>query len=587
MNRNSRRKPVCIGGRLIGDGFPPLIIAEMSGNHNGSLERALALVDAAAEAGAHALKLQTYTADSLTIDCEGPDFVIDDPGSPWRGETLYGLYGKASTPWEWHGAIFARCREKGMICFSTPFDAAAVDFLASLGAPAYKIASFENADFELIGKAASTGKPLIMSTGMATLAELQEAVLVARAAGCRELILLKCTSAYPAAPEDANLRSIPDLMRRFDCEVGLSDHTMGIGTAVAAVALGSSVIEKHLTLSRAEGGVDAAFSLEPTEFKELVYETERAWLALGKPSYGPTRGEAGSLRFRRSLYVVKDMKADEILSGENLRAIRPGFGLTPKHKDALLGMTVLTDIKRGTPMSWGLVGKKAPDEKLSGLKVYFLVNEIAPFALHELCEKHLPGVAIESGSKLPQDSEGYALIVPWNYRRILAEHELRPNFMVFHASDLPEGKGWATIYHAIAREQAVFTITGFIPDAKMDEGTVVVKARFPLKPNYTAKILRRHQEEVSIILLRGVLERFGGKPPMGRKTGGAGTVYKRRRPEDNEIDVAKPFSEIVPHLRACESGHPAFFSNGGEKFIVTVTPENEPDFPEDLKVKFF
>lgn len=587
MSGVSRREPVRIGKRVIGEGFPPLIIAEMSGNHNGSLERALALIDAAAASGAHAVKLQTYTADALTIDCDGPGFVIDDPDSLWRGETLYGLYEKAATPWEWHGDLFARCREKGLICFSTPFDAAAVDFLESLNAPAYKIASFENADLELIRKAAATGKPLIISTGMAMISQLQEAVSAARTAGCRELILMKCTSAYPAAPEDANLRTIPDLKRRFDCEVGLSDHTAGIGASVAAVALGARVIEKHFTLSRTDGGVDAAFSLEPGELKELVCETERAWLSLGQPSYGPTRGEGSSLRFRRSLYVVKDVKAGELLTQDNLRVIRPGFGLAPKHKDAFLGTAVLTDVKRGTPMSWGLVGKDAPEEKWKGLKIFFLVNETTPFELHELCAEHLPGVAVESGSALPRDPDGYALVVPWNYRRILAEDELRPNFLVFHASDLPEGKGWATVYNAVARGQSVFTITGFVPDAAMDEGTVVVKARFPLKPNYTATILRRHQEKVSILLLRSVLERFGGKPPTGRKFGGKGSTYKRRRPEDNEIDVSEPFSEIIPHLKACESGHPAFFSSGGEKFIVTVAPETEPGFPENFEVEFF
>ena len=260
----------------------------MSGNHNQSLDRALAIVEAAAEAGVHAVKLQTYTADTLTIDADTDEFFIKDSKSLWKGQSLYKLYQKAYTPWEWHKPIFDKCKELGIICFSTPFDESAVDFLESLGTPAYKIASFENNHLPLIRKAASTGKPLIISTGMATIAELDEAVKTAREAGCRDIVLLKCTSTYPSMPEDTNLMTIPHLKQLFNIEVGLSDHTLGIGVAVAGVALGATVIEKHFTLNRADGGVDSAFSMEPDEMKQLVEETHKAWQALGKVSYGPT-----------------------------------------------------------------------------------------------------------------------------------------------------------------------------------------------------------------------------------------------------------------------------------------------------------
>lgn len=280
-----------IGGRRIGCDTPPLIIAEMSGNHNHSLERALQIVDAAASSGAHALKLQTYTADTMTLDLAEGEFLVTDPDSLWSGRSLYDLYAEAHTPWEWHQPIFERCKELGLICFSTPFDATSVDFLESLDMPAYKIASFENTDIPLIRKVAATGKPIIMSTGMASLAELDEAVTAAREAGCKDLVLLKCTSSYPANPANSNILTIPHLRDMFDCEVGLSDHTMGVGVSVASVALGATVIEKHFTLSRADGGVDSAFSLEPREMEALVYETERAWQSLGKVSYGPTDKE--------------------------------------------------------------------------------------------------------------------------------------------------------------------------------------------------------------------------------------------------------------------------------------------------------
>ena len=333
----------------------PFIIAEMSGNHNQSLDRALAIVDMIADSGAHALKLQTYTADTMTIDLAEREFFIDDPNSLWKGNSLYKLYQQAYTPWEWHEPLFERARERGLVAFSTPFDATAVDFLESLNVPAYKIASFENIDLPLIRKVAATGKPVIISTGMATLAEIDEAVRAAREAGCNDLVLLKCTSNYPATPASSNLVTIPYLRKLFNCEVGLSDHTLGIGAAVASVALGASVIEKHVTLSREEGGVDAAFSLEPNELAQLVRETQTAWHALGCVQVGPTDEERGSLVFRRSLYVCENIEAGEILTPLNLRAIRPGHGLPPKFIDQLMGKKVNQSVKRGTKMDWDLI----------------------------------------------------------------------------------------------------------------------------------------------------------------------------------------------------------------------------------------
>jgi N-acetylneuraminate synthase len=340
---------------LIGLGNRPFIIAEMSGNHNHSLDRALAIVDAAAEAGVQALKLQTYTAETMTIDKEDGEFFIDDPSSLWQGTSLYKLYQKAYTPWEWHEAIFERCRKHGIVGFSTPFDPSAVDFLETLDVPCYKIASFENIDLPLIQKVAATGKPLFLSTGMATLAELDEAVRTARAAGCQELILLKCTSTYPADPKNSNLLTISHMRDLFCCQVGLSDHTLGIGVATAAVALGATVVEKHFTINRADGGVDAAFSLEPKEMKALVVETERAWQALGGISYGPSADEKPSLKHRRSLYIVKDLKAGDVLTADNLRAIRPGLGLPPKYLPIVMGKRVKRDVPRGTPLTWELL----------------------------------------------------------------------------------------------------------------------------------------------------------------------------------------------------------------------------------------
>ncbi|MBK7563234.1 MAG: pseudaminic acid synthase [Propionivibrio sp.] len=345
-----------IADRLIGRNHAPFIIAEMSGNHNQSLERALEIVEAAARSGAHGLKIQTYTPDTMTIDLDEREFHISDPNSLWAGNSLYKLYGEAHTPWEWHKPIFERARELGIIPFSTPFDDTAVDFLESLDVACYKIASFENTDLPLIRRVAATGKPLIISTGMATAAEIDEAARAVREAGCHDLVLLKCTSTYPATPENTNVSTIPHMRELFGCEIGLSDHTMGIGVSVAAVALGATVIEKHFTLRRADGGVDSTFSLEPEELRTLVVETERAWQALGSVSYGLGEAEKKSLVFRRSIYIAEDVKAGEILTEANLRCIRPGFGLAPKYYDNLLGRRVNRDVDKGTPMSWDLIG---------------------------------------------------------------------------------------------------------------------------------------------------------------------------------------------------------------------------------------
>jgi N-acetylneuraminate synthase len=344
-----------IGSREIGTHVRPYLIAEMSGNHNRSFERALQIVDAAASAGADAIKLQTFTADTMTLKSDAAGFVIEDADSLWAGRQLYDLYEEAATPYEWHAPLLARARSHGMDILSTPFDETAVDFLESLNFPAYKIASFECIDLPLIRKVASTGKPLIVSTGMARLAEIDEAVQTARAAGARDIVLLKCTSTYPATPENTNIRTIATLREAFRTEAGLSDHTMGCGVAVASVAFGATVIEKHFTTSRAEGGVDSAFSLEPHEFSMLRIETERAWQSLGEVRFGATRAEEKSLQFRRSLYVVNDVEAGQQLTHENVRAIRPGFGLAPKHLDQVIGRTVQDRVKRGTPLSWALL----------------------------------------------------------------------------------------------------------------------------------------------------------------------------------------------------------------------------------------
>lgn len=345
-----------IGHHSIGTGHRPFIIAEMSGNHNQSLERAMEIVEAAARTGVQALKLQTYTADTMTLAINEGEFFINDEQSLWKGRNLHDLYKQAYTPWEWHKPIMDRARELGMLCFSTPFDETAVDFLESLDVPAYKIASFENIHIPLIRKVAATGKPLIISTGMANLAEIDEAVRTARAAGCRDLVLLKCTSTYPATPQNTNVATIPHMRQLFNCEIGLSDHTMGIGASVAAVALGGTVIEKHFTLRRADGGVDSTFSLEPEELAALVIETERAWQSLGEVRYGPTEAEKKSLVFRRSIYIAKPVKAGDVLTPDNLRCVRPGLGLPPRYYEQLLGRKVSHDAPAGTPMSWDLLG---------------------------------------------------------------------------------------------------------------------------------------------------------------------------------------------------------------------------------------
>lgn len=346
-----------IGSRKIGAGEPPFIIAEMSGNHNQSLDRALAIVEAAATAGAHGIKLQTYTADTMTLNLSHGEFFIKDPKSLWEGRSLYELYEEAHTPWEWHKPIFDRARELGLIAFSTPFDATSVEFLESLEVPCYKIASFEIIDLPLIKQVAETGKPMIISTGMASIAEIDDAVRTARENGCKDLVLLKCTSNYPASPENSNLATLPHLKDLFGVQVGLSDHTLGVGVAIASVALGATVIEKHFTLDRSDGGVDAAFSLEPDELKQLVVETERAALALGQISYGPTDAERSSLQYRRSLYITKDLQAGDILSADNLRSIRPGHGLSPKYFSLLLDKRVNQAVLRGMPVSFDILVK--------------------------------------------------------------------------------------------------------------------------------------------------------------------------------------------------------------------------------------
>jgi N-acetylneuraminate synthase len=343
-----------IGNREIGADHRPYLIAEMSGNHNNSLDRALEIVDAAAASGADAIKLQTYTADTMTLDLHTPDFVIDDPKSLWNGRNLYDLYDEAHTPWDWHAPIMERAKSHGIACFSSPFDHSAVDFLETLDVPAYKIASFELIDIPLIERVAATGKPLIMSTGMATVAEIGDAVLAARRAGTEDIILLKCTSTYPAEPLNTNLATIPAMRQAFSCEVGLSDHTMGTGVSVASVALGAPLIEKHFTLARADGGVDSAFSMEPSEFHALRIECDRAWQAIGGIAFGGTPAEDGSRIFRRSLYIAKDMHAGDVLTTENLRAIRPGYGLPPKFLSTLVGKPVARAVSAGTPASWSL-----------------------------------------------------------------------------------------------------------------------------------------------------------------------------------------------------------------------------------------
>lgn len=336
----------------IGPDHAPFIIAELSGNHQQQLDIAIAMVEEAAKAGAHAIKLQTYTADSMTLDVQNNDFVIQEEDSLWHGESLHALYAKAATPYEWHKILFDKAKSLGMTAFSSPFDEAAVDFLDNLGVPCFKIASFELTDLPLIKKAASKGKPLIMSTGMASLSEIEQAVNTAHSTGCRQIALLKCTSTYPALATNTNLNTIPHLRSAFDCQVGLSDHTAGTGVSVAAVALGATIIEKHFVLDRGAGGVDAEFSLEPQELRLLVDESRRAWQALGLVCYGGTVAEEKSKQYRRSIYVCEDIKAGQLLSPSNLRIVRPAFGLAPKHWEKVVGKVARCDIARGTALSW-------------------------------------------------------------------------------------------------------------------------------------------------------------------------------------------------------------------------------------------
>ncbi len=342
-------KDIQIGKYTVGKGHLPFVIAEMSGNHNQSLERGLQIIEAAAATGAHAVKLQTYTPDTMTL--KGV-ITIEDKESLWYGRELYELYQEAYTPWEWHAPLFKRAKELGLEIFSTPFDETAVDFLEELGVNVYKIASFENTDWPLLKKVAQTGKPVIMSTGAASIADISQAVEILRSNGCEDLVLLKCTSTYPATPENTNLNTIPHLRDLYNCHVGLSDHTLGVGVSIAAVALGACVIEKHFTLSRAEGGVDSAFSMEPHEMKSLVVESERAFLGMGKIQYGVQKAETKSLVYKRSIYIAEDIKAGDKFTKENVRVIRPGFGLHSKYYEGLIGKTAKVDLKKGKPLSF-------------------------------------------------------------------------------------------------------------------------------------------------------------------------------------------------------------------------------------------
>ena len=344
-----------LGKLSIGLGAPPFIIAEMSGNHNQSLDSALNIVDAAAECGVSALKIQTYKPEIMTLNLDTEEFRVAGDGSLWRGETLFELYKKAHTPWEWHEDIYNRAKSKGLMVFSTPFDESAVNFLESLNTPLYKIASFEITDLKLIECVAKTHKPVIISTGMASISEISDAIEVMKSNNNNNYVLLKCTSSYPATPKFSNIKTIPNLRETFKCEVGLSDHTLGIGVAIASISLGATVIEKHFTLNRLDGGVDSQFSLEPREMTQLVIEANRAYQAMGSISYGVSEQEQESIQFRRSLYISKAVKAGEILTKENVRAIRPGFGLAVKYYDIIIGRRASEDLQEGTPLSWNII----------------------------------------------------------------------------------------------------------------------------------------------------------------------------------------------------------------------------------------
>lgn len=346
---------ISLGPHPVSENHRPVVVAEMSGNHNGDLGRALAIVDMIAESGAQSVKLQTYRADTITIDADGPAFRVGADHELWGGRNLYDLYESAHTPWQWHAPIFERAREHGLVPFSSPFDPTAIDLLEDLDAPAYKIASLEIGDLPLLRRVARTGKPVILSTGAADISDVDRAVHAIRGEGNDQIMILGCTSSYPASPAESNLRTIPVLRDVFGTVVGLSDHTLGIGVAIAAVALGACLIEKHVTLARADGGVDSEFSLEPDELAALVRESERAWLALGTVHVGPTAGEAESRRLRRSLYVVQDVHAGDAVTPENVRSIRPGGGLEPGAMDVVLGRTFTANVLRGTPLTWDLI----------------------------------------------------------------------------------------------------------------------------------------------------------------------------------------------------------------------------------------
>ena len=346
-------KTILIGGRVIGAEMLPYIIAEMSANHNGNIETAFKIIEAAKQAGADAVKLQTYRPDTITLDCDTEDFQIH--GGLWDGRTLYELYEEAHMPWEWHAPLFAHARKHGITIFSSPFDNTAVDLLEDLNAPAYKIASFEAVDLALIKYVASTGKPMIISTGMADAEEIQEAIDAARECGCKELAILHCVSGYPAPAEDYNLRTIPDMIQRFGLVTGLSDHTLDNTTAITSVAMGASIIEKHFTLDRNGGGPDDSFSLEPNDLAALCKDTKTAWAALGRVDYGRKSSEQGNVKFRRSLYFVKDLKVGDVITADAVRSVRPGFGLAPKYLEQVLGKTAKQDVQRGTALAWGLI----------------------------------------------------------------------------------------------------------------------------------------------------------------------------------------------------------------------------------------
>ncbi len=352
-----------IGDRKIGEKYPPFVVAELSANHDQSLEKAFSLVKAAAACGAHAVKLQTYTPDTMTLNIDQDEFRIQDKKSLWHNSTLYDLYQKAYTPWEWHAPIFKLANQLGVLAFSSPFDVTAVEFLEKLDVPCYKIASFENTDFELLKCVALTQKPVILSTGLATQMDLDQSIEHLRESGCSKIIILKCTSSYPASPSSANLKTIQHMRHRYQCPIGISDHTLGLGVSLASISFGAVMIEKHFTLDRSQGGLDAPFSMEPSELNQLVTESNAAWKAQGKVFYGPTKQETGSRLFRRSLYLTSDVKKGDMITKKNVRAIRPGMGLSPKYFEKVLGLFVTQKHKMGTPLSWDMLTDDSQEQK--------------------------------------------------------------------------------------------------------------------------------------------------------------------------------------------------------------------------------